>query len=422
VILALLKIPEIHVHLGTLRFQKFLMPTNPSKYGDLKRSFANSNTHHTMKPISSREKTSWLQLARSENVGKSTFFRLLEIFKSPDKALEYLSDLSGRGGLPRKIRICSKSQAEKELEQSAKFGAEVLAFNDEAYPRLLRNIPDPAPILTVKGDQELFNAVTVAVVGPRNASFNGIAFAKKIALELGQNSIVTVSGIARGIDTATHEASILSGTIGVIAGGIDHIYPKENTRLYEAITQRGLLVSESPFASTPRGGHFVQRNRIISGLSLATIIVEAGIRSGSLTTAKFAADQGREVFAVPGSPFDPRCHGTNRLIKDGANMLEGIDDILAELPGLIARFSDVGKLGEPESEAFISPPIKIPSDAEVSEIREEILSRLNFDPIAIEDIISELQLPTTLVNIALVQLELAEKIEVNQGRVFLRAG
>jgi len=373
-----------------------------------------------MNPISSHEKISWLRLARSENVGKSTFFRLIEIFGAPDKALEHLSDLSNQGGLLRRIKIFSAADAEKELLNTEKFGAEILTFNDAKYPRLLRSIYDPAPLLTIKGDREFFNSVTIAVVGPRNASFNGIAFAKKISLELGQHSVVTVSGMARGIDTAVHESSILSGTIGVIAGGIDNIYPSENLKLYGEMMARGLLVSEMPFGSPPKGGNFVQRNRVISGLSLAVVVVEAGLKSGSLITAKFAIEQGREVFAVPGSPFDSRCHGTNRLIKDGANMLESVDDILVELPSLIARFSDIGKLQEPEVESFAAPQIKIPSDSEIQKVRQEILEKLNFVPIAIDEIISALQLPATLVNIALVQLELAEKIEVNLGKVVLK--
>lgn len=373
-----------------------------------------------MKPSFSAEKLAFLQLARSENVGKSTFFRLIEIFKNPQKALEHLSQLSSQGGLQSKFKICSAAQAEREIALSEKFGAQILTFNDEDYPRLLRAIADPAPILTIKGNKELFDGVTVGVVGPRNASFNGIAFARKIALDLGQNSVVTVSGMARGIDSAVHEASILSGTIGVIAGGINNIYPSENAKLYAQVMQHGLLVSESPFDAPPVGGNFVQRNRIISGLSLAIIVVEAGIKSGSLITARYAAEQGREVFALPGSPFDPRCLGTNRLIKDGANMFETIDDILQELPSLRSRFSEYGKLSEPEFDNFRGPEIKIPSDGEIAQIRDEVLQKLNFSTIEIQDIIDFMEVPASLMNIALVQLELAGKIEVNFGKVSLK--
>lgn len=370
--------------------------------------------------MKTNQKLNWLRLARSENIGKSTFFRLIEIFGSVENALERVEDFAASGGLRRKIKVCSNSEAEKELRDAEKFGAEILIFEDERYPRLLRQISDPAPILTVKGDLDFFHRDTIAIVGPRNASFNGIFFAKKIALELGQNSLIVVSGLARGIDAAAHEASILSGTIAVIAGGINQIYPKENSRLYHEISKNGLLVSENTFNALPIGGNFVQRNRLISGLSLGVVVVEAGLKSGSLITAKFAAAQGREVFAMPGSPFDARCLGANRLIKDGAKMVESIDDILAELPALRLRFSKSKMLREPEAEAFKNIITKMPSDAEIKKIRQEVFAKLSFVPIAIEEIITEIEAPARLINIAIVQLELANKVEVNFGKVALK--
>jgi len=366
------------------------------------------------------EKLSWLRLARSENVGKSLFFRLLKICGSADKALSYVADLEREQKISRKIKICSQGDAERELILTKNFGAEILLFNDEAYPRLLRTIPDPSPVLTVCGDLELFNSDAIAVVGSRNASFNGISFAKKIALELGQHSIATVSGMARGIDTAVHEASILSGTIAVIAGGINNVYPSENDVLYREVMQRGILVSEAPFNMPPKGGNFVQRNRLISGLALAVIVVEAGLKSGSLITARFAAEQGREVFSVPGSPFDPRCQGANRLIKDGANMFESIEDVLNDLPNLRSRFFDVGKLREAESEEFIFPQIKMPDETDVAKISREILQKLNYTELSVDEIIDNAQLPSRLANVALAQLELADKIEVNFGKIVLK--
>jgi DNA processing protein len=373
-----------------------------------------------IKAIPTQEKLNWLRLARSENIGKSTFFRLIEIFGSASKALDNVEDFARKGGLSRKIRVCSPFEAEAELEHSKQFGAEILLLHDDRYPRLLRHIPDPAPILTVKGDIEFFDRDIIAIVGPRNASFNGIAFAKKIALELGQNSIVTASGMARGVDTAAHEASILSGTIAVIAGGINHIYPQENKKLYEMVCKNGLVMTENAYNFAPKGGHFVQRNRLISGIALGVVVVEAGIKSGSLTTAKFAIDQGREVFAMPGSPFDPRSHGTNRLIKDGAKMLETIDDILEELASLKARFSDTKCLREPEPAKFKGPAQKMPGDHDIKKARQEIFTKLTFEPIPIEEIILATELPPRLVNIALVQLELADKIAVSFGKAALK--
>lgn len=362
----------------------------------------------------------WLRLCRSENIGKSTFFRLLEIFKTPQNALAYLPEFAASGGLSRKIKICSEAEAEKEWQNSEDFGAQILTFSDKNYPRLLREIPDPSPLLTVKGNINLLTNDTIAIVGPRSASFNAIALAKKVAHELGQHSVTTVSGLARGIDGAVHEASILSGTIAVIGGGIDHVYPKENMALFKKIAQNGLIVSENPFGSVPKGGHFIQRNRIISGLSYGVIIIEAGLRSGSLTTARFATDQAREVFSVPGSPFDLRCQGTNRLIKEGAKMFESIDDVLEELPALRARFSEIGILREPAFDAFQGPAIKIPGDVEIKEARQEIISRLSMTPTTIDAIIREVGAPIRLLNVALIQLELADKIEVKGGMAALK--
>lgn len=372
--------------------------------------------------MSSNEKLHSLRLARSENIGKSTFFRLIKIFGSPQKALEQVADYSASGCLGRKIKVCSIEAAEQELINSQNFGAEILTFFDEKYPQLLRDIPDPAPIITVKGNIDFFNRDTIAIVGPRNASFSAINFAKKIASELAEHSIITVSGMARGVDTSAHQASLAGGTIAVIAGGINHIYPKENEDLYAAISKQGLLVSENTFNMPPKGGNFVQRNRIISGLSLGIVVVEAGLKSGSLITARFAAEQGREVFSMPGSPFDPRCHGTNRLIKDGAKMIENIDDVLEELPSLRRRLRNKGMLKEPETREFITAASPAPKDDDVKKVRQEILDKLNFVPVEIEEIILELGCSSRIANIALVQLELSEKIEVRLGKVVLKVG
>lgn len=361
-----------------------------------------------------------LQLSRSENVGPSTFFRLIEIFGTAEEALEQLPEFAEKGGLKHRIKVSSLKDAESEIISAEKFNAKIISFFDFEYPNLLRKISDPAPILTIKGNSNLFTRDAIAVVGPRNASFSAINFARKIATDLGKNSIVTVSGLARGIDAAAHQGSLLTGTIAVIAGGINHIYPQENANLYEIISKQGLLVSENSFNAPPKGGNFIQRNRIISGLSLGVVVVEAGLKSGSLTTAKFAIDQGREVFAVPGSPFDPRCHGTNRLIKDGAKMFEGINDILDEFANLKFNLKPDKILREPEFSAFEHQKPKMPSNSEIVEIRQEIFSRLSFVPVSIEEIVNEMQISARLANIALAQLELADKIEVSFGKVTLK--
>jgi DNA processing protein len=368
-------------------------------------------TNPSPSSVSTSDKINWLRLCRSEKIGPITFFRLLKAFGSVDEAIKELPIFS-----KNKLSAAPIDTALRELELAEKFGAKIITFCDQSYPKLLREIANPAPVLTIKGDIDFFQNNLVAVVGARNASLNSISFAKKLALDLGQNSITTVSGMARGIDAAVHSASILSGTIGVVAGGIDHIYPRENCDLFEQVAAHGLLISENAFGAKPLAGNFVQRNRLISGLSLAVVIIEAGLKSGSLVTARFAAEQGREVFAVPGSPFDLRCQGSNRLIKDGANMFETVDDILEEIPQLKRRAKEIAE----DSEPLTAMTYHNSKDDEISKTSQEILRILSFSPTSIDDLISELHLPSNLVNAALVRLELAEKITNNLGKVVLK--
>ncbi len=375
---------------------------------------------YTTAAVSLQDKIDWIRLVRSENIGRSTFFRLIEIFGSAQEALQRVPEFAANGGSKRKITIFSASDAIQEIENTHKFGAEILLFCDAQYPKLLREIPDPAPVLTIKGCTDFLNRNSIAIVGPRNASFNGVLFAKKIARELGENNLLIVSGMARGIDAAAHDASLAKGTIAVIAGGINHIYPKENSDLYHKICAQGLMISESPFNAPPKGGNFIQRNRIISGMSLGVVVVEASLRSGSLVTARFAAEQGREVFAVPGSPFDARCLGTNRLIKQGAKLTENVEDILEEIPALKIKLDNSSMLQEPDAREFLGFDLKIPSDDDIKIIREEILSKLSHVPLQVDVIIQETKASAKLVNIALVQLELADKIEFKNGKVALK--
>ncbi len=346
-----------------------------------------------------------LCLSRTKNLGNSTIFRLIDNFGLASSALEQINNFSDK-----KFQIISKSEIEKELELTAKFGAKIITIFDEEYPQILREIPDAPLTLTGKGNLEFLKQNKIAIVGARAASLNGVNFAKKIAFDLGENKITTISGLARGIDTATHEASFQSGTIAVIAGSIDNIYPRENKSLYEKIFEHGLVLTEMPFGAPPKPENFVQRNRIISGLALGVVIVEAGLNSGSLTTARFALEQGRDVFAAPGSPFDPRCQGSNHLIKQGAKLVENIDDILEEFPQLknnvIVKESSVAKLSQPDN---------------INYIAKEILTKLSYNAILIDEVVKEMQLPAKEVNIALMQLELADKIEINAGRVNLKS-
>ena len=361
-------------------------------------------------PTSKKEIIDWLQLSRSENVGPISFFKIIEHFQSVENALINFDKFVDSSKNSQKIKLCERSLAEEEFENTEKFGAKILTFNDPQYPQLLREIPDSPPLITVKGDLDLLSQEKIAVVGPRNASFNAILYAKKFTLMLGQGSIVSVSGMARGVDTAVHEASILSGTIAVLAGGINNIYPQENAKLYQQISECGLIVSEMPFNYIPKGPNFIQRNRLISGLAIATVVIEAGLKSGSLATARFASEQNREVFAVPGSPFDPRCQGTNRLIKEGANIITEVEDVLNATTKKNYYFKKTSQISQIKKENNFS-------NDQVFNAREEILQNLNSEPTNIDLLISELQIPINLFNTAVMELEIDNKVAVNYGKI-----
>src|SRR6266851_2349936 len=280
------------------------------------------------------ERLDWLRLIRSENVGPVTFYQLLRRFGSASAALEKLPELANRGGRRAPLTLFPRAQAERELAELARVGATLLAWGEPDYPAALAAIDDAPPLLAVKGNTALLGRRAIAVVGARNASANGRRLARDLASELGRHGLVVASGLARGIDAAAHLGAMASGTVAVLAGGIDIVYPPENQELYEAIVAQGAVVAEPALGTVPQARHFPRRNRIISGLSLGIVVVEAAARSGSLITARFALDQGREVFAVPGSPLDPRCRGANDLIRHGATLTESIDDILQQLPTL----------------------------------------------------------------------------------------
>lgn len=370
--------------------------------------------------LSEAELISWIRLTRTTNVSRSTFFNLLNIFNDVKTAIENVEEFSVKGGLKKPIKPLSEAAAIQELEATRNFGANIIGFPEEAYPKMLREISDPPPILTIKGNYHFLNQDIIAVVGPRNASFNGCKFARRIAEELGKNDIVIASGLARGIDTAAHQASLLTGTVAVIAGGINNIYPPENTNLYNQIGSQGVIVSELPFGVAPRGGNFPQRNRIISGISLGVVIIEATLKSGTLITARFALEQNREIFAVPGSPLDPRHEGTNRLIKQGAKMLENVGDILNEIQHIRKNSKALLQFFEPESPEFTCFASKLPNNEDIDRARNLILNKLNFTEITNDEIINELEIPTRIVNIALVQLELADRIQNKNGKISLK--
>jgi len=276
------------------------------------------------------EKLNWLRLARSSGIGPVTIRDLIAYFGTAAKALDALPDLTRRGGGSRRVRICTKPEAEREIETLAKLGARLIARPEPDYPEALAALEDAPPVIAVKGRAELLDPSKIGLVGARNASANGRRIAADMAAGLARAGAVVVSGMARGIDTAAHVGALdagteTGGTIAVVAGGIDVLYPPENAQLFDRLGHEGLIVAESPPGTEPVARLFPRRNRIISGLSRAVVVIEAALKSGSLITARYALDQGRDVMAVPGSPLDPRCRGANRLIREGARLVEDFD-------------------------------------------------------------------------------------------------
>ncbi len=301
--------------------------------------------------LSDAQRLDWLRLIRSENVGPRTFRSLLNHFGGAGAALAVLPDLARRGGANRAIKVCPQADAERELESARRRGVVFVAMGEHHYPDRLQEIDDAPPLLAVRGRVVALDAATVAIVGSRNASAAGMKLAERFARELGEAGFVVASGLARGIDAAAHRASTATGTIAVLAGGHNHIYPAEHEPLLESLLANGAAISEMPLGWEPRARDFPRRNRLISGLALGVVIVEAAKRSGSLITARMALEQGREVFAVPGSPLDPRSEGTNGLLKQGATLVTETADIIPVLQPIMGRPADLS-LREPEA----SPP------------------------------------------------------------------
>ena len=367
----------------------------------------NPNESHS---LSGEERLEWHRLAQSENVGPITFKQLLARFGTAVEALKALPELSRRGSSRRVIRIYEAARAEADFAATAQLGARYIALCEPEYPELLRHAPAPPPLICIKGKIDLMQRRMIGIVGARNASANGLRFTRQIAAELGQADFVIVSGLARGIDTAAHEASLANGTIAVVAGGIDHIYPPENAKLQDAIAERGLVLSEMPPRTVPKAESFPRRNRIIAGLAEATVVVEAALRSGSLTTARFAAEAGREVYAVPGSPLDPRCEGTNGLIRDGANLLQRASDISGAQSSLMMQLRD-----EPTHD-------NLPMREASSALRARVAQLLSPTPVEVDDLVRESGGRPEEVQGILLELELAGEVQRSSGGRIARIG
>lgn len=362
------------------------------------------------RPLRPTEKLDWLQLIRSENVGPITFFRLLERFGSAAAALDALPALAQRGGGKRRIKVCPRAAAEEELEATKAIGAGLIARGEPEYPPLLAQIEDPPPLISVLGHVHLLGKRAVAMVGARNASINGQRFARAVAADLGSGGLLVVSGMARGIDSKAHEGALATGTAAVLGGGVDVVYPKENQALYDGIRESGVLMSEVAPGTVPQARHFPRRNRIISGLCRGVIVVEASLKSGSLITARMALEQGREVFAVPGAPGDPRCQGTNRMIREGAVLTESASDVVQVLDEM-AR----SPLGEGKHIDFEGKISVLPSESEVADARSVIEKGLDTSPVAVDEIIRSCQLSSAVVSMVLLELELAGRLERHSG-------
>ena len=358
-----------------------------------------------------------LRLIRSENVGPVTFFQLVSFYGNVEKAIDALPELARRGGRKKPIKIYDYGKAEQELEQIVEHGARVVIYGNESYPALLTEIHDPPPLISVMGNHNILkDKDAIAVIGSRNASANGCRFTQKISREIGEQGFVVTSGLARGIDAFAHTGAIETGTIAVIAGGIDNIYPQENKNLYAEIAEKGLIISESPFGTAPQNKHFPRRNRIISGISKGVLVVEASRKSGSLLTANFALDQGRDVFAVPGSPMDPRCGGTNYLLKQGAVITESVSDILDNLSQNIAAIQKPAqrRLFEEDSGEFEQEFIDIENiEHEITnhDYDAKILDKISVSPISADDIAKQTGVPIKIILTILLEKELAGMIQ-----------
>ena len=363
----------------------------------------------TRKSLTDGERLDWLRLIRSENVGPITFHRLLERYGSAGRALEALPELAAKGGA-RRIRIASKTDTAAELEQVAGSGAQLIALSEEHYPPLLRQTEGAPPLIAVIGHPHLLIKKALAVVGGRNASANGLGLAERLARDVGAEGYLIVSGMARGIDRAAHEGAIDSGTAAVLAGGTDVIYPKENSDIYQRIVDGGAALSEMPLGTKPQARHFPRRNRIISGMARGVLVVEATQKSGSLITARFATDQNREVFAVPGSPLDPRTQGANQLIKEGAHLVQSAADIMEILSGLFQSNLEETQAVENNNEKGDTPA---PGDIEAG--RGAIKKLLGPTPIAVDELIRRCQMSLAVVSMVLLELELAGRLERHPG-------
>ncbi len=360
------------------------------------------------KELSEQEKFDYVRLIRSENVGPITFFKLIELFGSASEALQHAPELAKKGG-KRTLKICPAKEVQKELKKAEDAKAKIVALPEPDYPPLLRHVDDPPPILYVLGYSNLLRKKSVAIVGARNASALGKSTAKQFAYDLGASGVCIVSGLARGIDAAAHEGALAHGTIAVLGGGVDYIYPKENTQLYHHILEGSCIISEAPMGAKPMAKHFPRRNRIVSGMCRATLIVEAARSSGSLITAKMALEQNREVFAVPGHPSDERARGCNKLIKDGAYLTEDVQDVLSVIN------QDHFSLAAPHNIPMTGHTAVKLDETQLASKRKALMEILSPSPVDMDTLLRELDCSYGMLSHLLLELDLAGKLERHPG-------
>jgi DNA processing protein len=349
-----------------------------------------------------------IRLIRSSSIGPVTYRQLIARFGSAQAALDAIPDFARRGG-GKPPRLFGVDEAERERAKVEKLGARYLILGKGLYPSLLAELDDAPPLLVAKGDLNLLDRPAIAIVGARNASAAACRFARSLAHDLGSEGLVVVSGLARGIDSAAHDGALESGTIGVIAGGIDVSYPPENEARQKAMFERGLVLAEMPPGTEPRARHFPYRNRIIAGAALGTIVVEAAPRSGSLITARLAAEAGREVMAIPGSPLDPRAQGCNQLIRDGATLVQSAADVVEAI--------------QPSRPRVASPAFdyEVPVERFDGEAVDAVEALLGPSPVPVDEIIRLSGAPSGAVQMALLELDLGGRLDRHAGnRVSLR--
>ncbi|WP_438344530.1 DNA-processing protein DprA [Methylorubrum populi] len=382
--------------------------------------------------LTDAQRLDWLRLIRTDGIGPRSFRGLINRFGSASAALDALPDLTKRAG--KRAVPPTRAEAEREMAAAARLGARFIAMGEAAYPKALHATETAPPLIAVRGDAAVLLKASVAMVGSRNASTAGLAFTERLARGFGEAALVVVSGLARGIDARAHKAALTTGTVAVLAGGQDKIYPETHAGLVDAIVDAGgAVVAEMPMGWVPRGREFPRRNRIISGLSLGTVVVEAARRSGSLITARFALEQGREVFAVPGSPLDPRAEGTNDLIRQGATLVSEVEHVLSVLEPLIAGGApSAGGLDDrPEPSGttdywdeidfdgtapvalslFPGADEPVETGSEPEDDRTRLIARLSPTPVATDELARSTGLPVRVVQTTLLELELDGRIE-----------